>query len=54
MKVPDGKSPNGDRVVREILSITTNTKQRLLEYVALDKALDGTVISLPSGDVCDE
>ncbi len=54
MKVPDGKSPNSDRVVREILSITTNTKQRLLEYVALDKALDGTVISLPSGDVCDE
>lgn len=54
MKVPDGKSPNGERVVREIVSITTNTKQRLLEYMALDKALDGTVISLPSGEVCDE
>lgn len=54
MKVPDGKSPNGERVVREIVSITTNTKQRLLEYMTLDKALDGTVISLPSGDVCDE
>lgn len=54
MKVPDGKSPNGERVVREIVSMTTNTKQRLLEYMALDKALDGTVISLPSGEVCDE
>lgn len=53
-KIPYGKSPDGDRVVGEILSITTNTKQRLLAYVALDKALDGTVISSPSGDVCDE
>ena len=54
LKIPDSKSPNGGRVVPEILSITTNTKQRLSEYFLLDKALDGTVISLPSGDVCDE
>jgi len=54
IKVPAGKSPHGDRVVKEILSMTTNTKQRQLEYLALDKALDGTVISLPSEHVCDE
>ncbi|WP_374572899.1 hypothetical protein [Acinetobacter sp.] len=53
-KIPNGKSPNGDRVVKEILSMTTNTRQRLFEYIALDKALDGAVISLPSGHVCDE
>ena len=54
IKVPAGQSPHGDRVVKEILSMTTNTRQRLFEYIALDKALDGTVISLPSGHVCDE
>ena len=54
VKVPDGKSPNGERVVKEILSMTTNTKQRLTQYFELDKALDGTVVSLPSGEVCDE
>lgn len=53
-KIPGGKSPNGERVVREILSMTTNTKLRLTQYFVLDKALDGTVISLPSEDVCDE
>jgi len=53
-KIPNGKSPNGDRVVKEILSMTTNTKQRQLEYLALDKALDGTVISEQHEDVCDE
>ena len=52
--MPSGNSPNGGSVVEEILGVTTNTKQRLLQYIALDKALDGTVISLPSGDVCDE
>ncbi len=53
-KIPGGKSPNGERVVREILSMTTNTKLRLTQYFVLDKALDGTVISLPGEDVCDE
>lgn len=53
-KVPNGESPNKGSIVEEILGITTNTKQRLLEYLALDKALDGTVISLQSGKVCDE
>lgn len=53
-QVPNGNSPNGDRVVKEILSMSTNTKQRLKKYLELDQALDGTVISLPSGDVCDE
>lgn len=53
-KVPNGNSPNGGSVVEEILGATTNTKQRLIEYMALDKALDGTVISSPKGEVCDE
>jgi len=34
--------------------MTTNTKQRLTQYFELDKAVDGMVVSLPSGDVCDE
>lgn len=54
LKVPGGKSPNGDRVVQEILSLHTNTKKRLEEYWKLDIALNGTTITLPIGDVCDE
>lgn len=53
-KIPKGRFPGGGSVVKEILSITTNTKLRLLAYVSLDKALDGSVISLPSGTVCEE
>ncbi len=53
-KIPNGESPNKGSIVQEILGVTTNTKQRLLEYMALDKALDGTVISLQKRDVCDE
>ncbi|NCU24029.1 hypothetical protein DZC41_11290, partial [Acinetobacter haemolyticus] len=53
-KIPNEQSPNNGSVVEEILGATTNTKKRLLEYIALNKSLDGTVISLPSGDVCDE
>ncbi len=39
---------------KEIVAITTNTKPRLLAYLAFDKALNGWVISLPTGEVCDE
>lgn len=53
-KIPSEQSRINGSIVEEILGITTNTKQRLLEYLALNKALDGTVISLPSGEVCDE
>lgn len=53
-KIPGGTSPNDGRVIEEILGATINTKQRMMEYLELNKALDGTVISLPRGDVCDE
>ncbi|WOE43247.1 hypothetical protein [Acinetobacter chinensis] len=53
-KFPNGEASNNESVVQYILGITTNTKIRLLEYVAFDKALDGTVISIPNGEVCDE
>lgn len=53
-KIPSEQSRINGSIVEEIVGITTNTKQRLLEYLALNKALDGTVISLPSADICDE
>lgn len=34
-------------------SLTTNTKQRLIEYLRYNKALDGTASSLPKGDACE-
>ncbi len=37
----------------EIADITKNTKQRLLASIAFDKAMDGSVISLPTGDTCE-
>ena len=40
-------------VASEIETITTNTKLRLLEYLELNKALDGTSWSLPVGDTCE-
>lgn len=42
------------KTVNEIDAITTNTKRRLLASNAVDKALDGTVISEQNGEVCDE
>lgn len=45
--------PNGS-VVQEIISLTTNTKKRLLAYHEFNDALDGTVISIPQKDYCDE
>lgn len=41
------------RVTREVESVTANTKERLLAYLALSKALDGTSSALPEGDTCD-
>ena len=40
-------------VVSEIESIMSNTKARLLAYLAYAKALDGTVVGLPEGDSCE-
>lgn len=53
-KVPVDNSPQAARVVEEIFSLTTNTKQRLKAYMAFDQAMDGAVISLPTGKVCDD
>lgn len=41
------------QVSKEIESITTNTKERLLAYLAFAKALDGTSWSTPEGDTCE-
>ena len=41
------------QVIEEITSITTNTKPRLLAYLALSKALDGTVSVRLTGDTCE-
>lgn len=53
-RIPSEQSRINGSIVEEIIGATTNTKQRLLEYIALNEALDGTVTSLPSGEVCDE
>lgn len=45
------KSPS--QVSREMESITTNTKPRLLKYLEFSKALDGSTWALPSGDTCE-
>lgn len=37
----------------KIESLTTNTKQRLLGYLAYNKALDGTSWATPDGDTCE-
>ncbi|MDI9335645.1 MAG: hypothetical protein QM520_01220 [Gammaproteobacteria bacterium] len=37
----------------ELEKMTTNTKQRLLAYLAFNKALDGTSWGTPAGDGCE-
>lgn len=52
----DGRNNGGKsaaQVVQEIRAISTNTKPRLLAYLAYAKALDGTAGSLPEGDTCE-
>ncbi|MEN9911673.1 MAG: hypothetical protein RI956_117 [Pseudomonadota bacterium] len=41
------------RLFDEITAITTNTKPRLLAYLAMSDALDGTVLSISTGDTCE-
>ena len=53
-KFPVDNSPQAARIVREIFSLTTNTKQRLKAYMTFNQAMDGAVISLPTGKVCDD
>ncbi|KDM92305.1 hypothetical protein [Photobacterium galatheae] len=40
-------------VVQQITSVTTNTKSRLLKDLALSKAMNGMVFTLPEGDSCE-
>lgn len=51
----EGGSTSKDpaRVVKELEAITTNTKARLLAYLAYNKALDGTSSALPDGGTCE-
>ncbi|CAH6886412.1 hypothetical protein VCHA50P415_30231 [Vibrio chagasii] len=41
------------QVSQELESITTNTKERLLAYLAFARALNGTSWSIPKGDTCE-
>lgn len=41
------------RMSAELESMTTNTKARLLAYLAYNKARSGTVSTMPKGDTCD-
>lgn len=49
----DGTGKEPFDAVRDIESVTTNTKERLLQYLAFAKALDGTSSALPEGDTCE-
>ncbi|TFI48908.1 hypothetical protein E4O93_05405 [Diaphorobacter sp. DS2] len=44
---------NSSVVMREIVSMTFNTKARLNAYMAYNKALSGSVLTLPEGDTCE-
>ena len=46
-------SKNAGVVLRELESVTANTKARIKAYLAYSKAMDGAVLSLPEGDTCD-
>lgn len=48
----EGANSHG-AVLREIESITTNTKARLLAYLAYNKSRNGTASSFPQGDTCE-
>ena len=47
----NGKQPA--QVSQEIISLTTNTKERLNAYLKYSKALDGTSWAMPEGDTCE-
>lgn len=42
-----------EMAIKDIQSITMNTKQRLLKYLAFSKSLDGTTMALPKGNTCE-
>ncbi|MBT9464723.1 MAG: hypothetical protein IV113_11880 [Hydrogenophaga sp.] len=45
--------PEAYAMSRDIEAMTTNTKGRLLAYLAYNKAVSGTVSQLPKGDSCE-
>ncbi|MDP3813209.1 MAG: hypothetical protein Q8Q78_19570 [Hydrogenophaga sp.] len=45
--------PEAYAMSREIEAMATNTKDRLLAYLAYNKAVSGTVSRLPEGDSCE-
>ena len=49
---PDGMK-RMSMMSKEIISLTTNTKIRLLAYLEYNKARSGSVIDIPDGDTCD-
>jgi uncharacterized protein YceK len=53
-KFPEDSQFAAKDVAQDLISVTTNTKQRLLAHIEMSKALDGTVLTLPEGDLCDE
>ncbi len=48
-----GSNPQAAVVISELEAISTNTKQRLLAYLAYNKAMDGTSWAMPDGDSCE-
>lgn len=49
----DSKEVNYFTATKEVEAMTTNTKPRLLAYLAFNKALNGTSWALPEGDTCE-
>jgi hypothetical protein len=49
----NGASKHPAQVSQELESMLTNTKPRLLAYLAFAKSLDGQTWGLPEGDTCD-
>lgn len=50
----DSASNNGRDFTKQVRNYTFNTKARVLAYGEFNKSLAGAVLSLPSGDTCDE
>lgn len=40
-------------VIDELEAMTTNTKRRLLSYIAYNNAMDGISLAMPEGDACE-
>ncbi|OVZ64695.1 hypothetical protein CDO44_00320 [Pigmentiphaga sp. NML080357] len=49
-----GSGTEGTRAVAEMRKMSANTKARVVAYLAYSAALDGTVMSLPAGNGCDD